>query len=155
LEAMPTVLMQAQLKTIEGKTFKLEDYKGKVLLVNLWATWCNPCIKEMPEIQKLSDEMKESFQAVSITNFSEDNSESAVKKFLTDKKFTYQQGIADTNLFELFVKQSTEEAKKQTGQEAAIPLNFVITKDGKIVKTLIGIQTYEKFKAAIEEALSY
>jgi thiol-disulfide isomerase/thioredoxin len=146
LEAMPANLMQAQLKTIDGKSFKLEDYKGKVLLVNLWATWCAPCIKEMPEIQKLSDEMKDNFQAVSITNYDEENLEASVKKFLADKKFTYQQGIADENVMNALVKQSKMDA---------IPVNFVITKDGKIVKTLVGGKKYEEFKAAVEEALTY
>jgi cytochrome c-type biogenesis protein len=146
LEAMPAALMQAQLKTIDGKTFKLEDYKGKVLLVNLWATWCMPCIKEMPEIQRLSDEMKDNFQAVSITNFNEENSEDAVKKFLVDKKFTYQQGIADESIMNSLVKQAKIEA---------IPVNFVLTKDGKIVKTLVGGRRYEEFKSAVEEALTY
>jgi cytochrome c-type biogenesis protein len=146
LEAMPAALMQAQLKTIDGKTFKLEDYKGKVLLVNLWATWCMPCIKEMPEIQRLSDEMKDNFQAVSITNFNEENSEDAVKKFLLDKKFTYQQGIADESVMNSLVKQAKIEA---------IPVNFVLTKDGKIVKTLVGGRRYEEFKSAVEESLTY
>jgi thiol-disulfide isomerase/thioredoxin len=146
LETMPSALMQAQLKTIDGKTFKLEDYKGKVLLVNLWATWCPPCIKEMPEIQRLSDEIKENFQAVSITNFDEENSEEQVKKFLADKKFTYQQGIAEKNVMSALVKQAKIEA---------IPVNFVITKDGKISKTLIGGKKYEEFKSAVEEAAGY
>lgn len=146
LEVMPANLMQAQLKTIDGKAFKLEDYKGKVLLVNLWATWCLPCIKEMPEIQRLSDEMKDTFQAVSITNFDDENTEAKVKGFLTDKKLTYQQGIAETNVMEALVKQAKIDA---------IPVNFVITKDGKIVKTLVGGKKYEEFKSAVEEALSY
>jgi thiol-disulfide isomerase/thioredoxin len=146
LEAMPSALMQAPLKTIDGKTFKLEDYKGKVLLVNLWATWCLPCVKEMPEIQRLSDEIKENFQAVSITNFDEENSEEQVKKFLADKKFTYQQGIVEKNVMSALVKQAKIEA---------IPVNFVITKDGKISKTLIGGKKYEEFKSAVEEAAGY
>jgi thiol-disulfide isomerase/thioredoxin len=146
LETMPANLMQAQLKTIDGKTFKLEDYKGKVLLVNLWATWCMPCIKEMPEIQKLSDEMKDKFQAVSVTSFDEENPEASVKKFLTDKNLTYQQGIAEESVMNALVKQAKMDA---------IPVNFVLTKDGKIVKTLIGGKKYEDFKSAVEEALSY
>jgi thiol-disulfide isomerase/thioredoxin len=146
LEAMPTALMQAPMKSIDGKSFKLEDYKGKVLLVNLWATWCPPCIKEMPEIQKLSDEMKDEFQAVSITNFDEENTESAVKKFLSDSKFTYQQGIVEKSRMDEFVIQS---------KSPGIPVNFVITKDGKLVKTLVGGRRYEEFKSAVAEALSY
>jgi thiol-disulfide isomerase/thioredoxin len=146
LEAMPTELMQAQLKTIDGKTFKLEDFKGKVVLVNLWAVWCAPCIKEMPEIQRLSDEMADTLQAVSITSFDEENSEPAVKKFLNDKKLTYDQGIAENDMMNQFIKQSKTDG---------IPINFVITKDGKIVKTLIGGRSYEQFKSAVEEALTY
>src|SRR5215217_3617400 len=49
----PATIMQAQLTKTDGTTIKLEDYKGKVLLVNLWATWCTPCRAEMPELVNL------------------------------------------------------------------------------------------------------
>lgn len=44
------------LKTLEGKSVKVSELKAKVLLINFWATWCTPCVKEMPSLQKLSDE---------------------------------------------------------------------------------------------------
>jgi thiol-disulfide isomerase/thioredoxin len=45
------------LKDLEGKTHRLADYKGKVVLINFWATWCAPCVQEMPSIQRLKDKL--------------------------------------------------------------------------------------------------
>ncbi len=146
LKTMPSEIMQAELKTVDGKAFKLADSQGKVLLVNLWATWCGPCKKEMPDIEKLQNEMKDKLSAVSITSFDGDNPENQVKSFLKEKGFTYSQGIVDQKNWDALVKQSGADA---------IPINFVISKDGKIVKTLVGGKSYEDFKSAIEEGLSY
>jgi thiol-disulfide isomerase/thioredoxin len=146
LPAMPNEIMQAEMKSPDGKTFKLADTKDKVLLVNLWAIWCGPCKKEMPDIEKLNSEMKDKIQAISVTAFDEDNPEAQVKSFLKEKNFTYSQGITDAKIWDALVKTSKEEA---------IPINFVLTKDGKIVKTLVGGKSYEEFKSAVEEALAY
>jgi thiol-disulfide isomerase/thioredoxin len=146
LPAMPSEIMQAEMKSPDGKTFKLADTKDKVLLVNLWAIWCGPCKKEMPDIEKLNSEMKDKIQAISVTAFDEDNPEAQVKSFLKEKNFTYSQGITDAKIWDALVKASKAEA---------IPINFVLTKDGKIVKTLIGGKSYEEFKSAVEEALAY
>src|SRR4051812_22586418 len=55
----PPVIMQATWKKPDGTEFKLEDYKGKVVLVNLWGVWCGPCIKEMPDLVQLQADNKE------------------------------------------------------------------------------------------------
>jgi thiol-disulfide isomerase/thioredoxin len=146
LKAMPSEIMQADMKSPDGKTFKLADTKDKVLLVNMWATWCMPCVKEMPEIDKLNSEMGDKVQAISITAVDDDNSEAQIKSFLKSKNFTYQQGIADTK---------TWDALAEFSKAPGIPINFILTKDGKIVKTLIGGRKYEEFKSAVEEALQY
>jgi hypothetical protein len=90
--------------------------------------------------------MKDKIQAISVTAFDEDNPEAQVKSFLKEKNFTYSQGITDAKIWDALVKTSKAEA---------IPINFVLTKDGKIVKTLIGGKSYEEFKSAVEEALAY
>ena len=55
----PSGILKGVIKDVDGNTFKLEDKKGKVLLVNLWATWCQPCRAEMPEFVALQDKYKD------------------------------------------------------------------------------------------------
>jgi thiol-disulfide isomerase/thioredoxin len=146
LPAMPAEILNAEMKTLEGKPFKLSESSGKVLLVNMWATWCAPCIKEMPEIEKINAEFKDKgFEAISVTSIDEENTDKQVRDFLAEKKFTYKQVLADKKTFDAMA-----EASKGPG----IPVNFIISKDGKIVDTLIGGKTYEVFKAAVEKGLN-
>jgi cytochrome c biogenesis protein CcmG, thiol:disulfide interchange protein DsbE len=141
--AMPDDILQAEMKTIDGKTFKLGDQKGKVLLVNLWATWCAPCVKEMPEIQKLNDEFKDKgFEAIGVTFIDEDNPDKQVRDFLKEKKFTYTQVLSN---------EKTWDAMLELSKAPGIPVNFIVSKDGKILETLVGGKSYEAFKAAIEK----
>src|ERR1044072_4771232 len=55
----PSAIMQNENKLLDGTTFKLEDKKGKIVLVNLWATWCGPCIGEMPHIVEMQEKYKD------------------------------------------------------------------------------------------------
>jgi thiol-disulfide isomerase/thioredoxin len=143
---MPTGIINAEMKTLDGKPFKLSDSAGKVLLVNMWATWCAPCIKEMPEIDKLNAEFKDKgFEAIGVTFIDEENPDKNVRDFLTEKKFTYKQVLANEKTWDEMLG-----ASKAPG----IPVNFVISKEGKFVETLIGGKSYEVFKAAIEKGLS-
>jgi thiol-disulfide isomerase/thioredoxin len=143
---MPTGILNAEMKALDGKSFKLSDSAGKVLLVNMWATWCAPCIKEMPEIEKINTEYKDKgFEAISVTSIDEENTDKQVRDFLAEKKFTYKQVLADKKTFD---------AMAEFSKSPGIPINFVVSKDGKIVDTLIGGKSYEVFKAAIEKGLS-
>jgi thiol-disulfide isomerase/thioredoxin len=143
--AMPDAILQAEMKTIDGKPFKIADLKGKVLLVNLWATWCAPCVKEMPEIQKLNDELKDKgFEAVGVTFIDEDNPDKQVRDFLKEKKFTYTQVLSN---------EKTWDAMLELSKAPGIPINFVVSKEGKIIETLVGGKSYEAFKAAVEKGL--
>ena len=71
----------------DGTTFKLSDQRGKAVLVNLWATWCPPCVAEMPDLQKLSEDYADSLVVLGV-NVGGDSPEDAAA-FMEENGYTY------------------------------------------------------------------
>ncbi len=92
-EVMPAI--DFELKDQFGKTHKLEDYKGKTIFLNFWATWCPPCKKEMPDIQKLYETYDTEGEdgvivlGVAAPNYGQEGSEEDIQKFLEENGYTY------------------------------------------------------------------
>jgi peroxiredoxin len=111
--------------SLNGKMVRLSDYRGKVVLVNVWATWCPPCVDEMPSLQTLYQAFKdENFEilAVSIDSAGLE----AVAPFMQKHKLTFPA---------LVTSQTTMESiYKITG----VPETFVVDKNGLLVKKIIG-----------------
>lgn len=107
-----------KLVDLNAKEFQLSDFKGKVLFVNFWATWCPPCVAEMPSIQELYEQYKnnDSIAFVLATN----DPVSKVKKFLEDRDFDLPIYLMASNVPEEFFSKS-------------IPATFLVDKSGKIV----------------------
>ncbi len=119
-----------QLKSLtDGSTLNFEEYKGKVVFVNLWATWCAPCIAEMPSIQKLYDKVDS--DDIKFVMISLDNSESKARKFVAKKGFTFPTYAKPPSLPKVY-------------QTASIPTTFVISKEGQIVSRKVGMANYDK-----------
>lgn len=78
-----------ELQTLEGATTKLSDVKAKVILINFWATWCPPCVKEMPSLQKLSDEYSKQGLTVIGVNLDEEKPE-VIQEFLKKNSIKFQ-----------------------------------------------------------------
>jgi peroxiredoxin len=113
------------LPGLDGKMVSLDDYKGKVVLLNIWATWCPPCVDEMPSMEKLYQELKgEAFEilAVSIDVLGAKE----VIPFMKKHKLSFP-GLTDTN-----------GAIKSLYQTTGVPESFIIDKDGIIVEKIIG-----------------
>jgi peroxiredoxin len=113
----------------DGKSIKLSDYKGKVILINFFATWCGPCMKEMPFIQKdLWEKLKNNDKFI-ILSFGRDHSQEEVNKFTETKKFTFpifaDKGKSIYNLF----------ATKY------IPRNYLIDSNGTVIYASTGFTT--------------
>ncbi|MCF6366826.1 MAG: TlpA family protein disulfide reductase [Bacteroidales bacterium] len=106
-----------ELEDISGKKVNLQDYKGKVVFLNLWATWCPPCVGEMPGIQQLYDKFKdnENIAFLLVSNESPER----VKAFIDKKSYTFPVYTTKYKSPEVFFSQS-------------IPTTFVISKDGII-----------------------
>lgn len=144
---VPSGIMQAEIRDVDGNTFKLEDKKGKVLLVNLWATWCGPCRKEMPDFVELQDKYRDqNFEIIGLNT--DDESVEDVKSFAKAMKLNYLLGYTDGKFFIEFFK--------VTRQEGSIPQTMLINREGRLTGVFLGAgaANVAKIKDSVEKAIS-
>ena len=124
----PTTQADFNLKLIdrEGNTMSLEELKGKVIFMNMWATWCPPCVAEMPSIDKLHEEMGDE---VAFVMLSLDQNFEKAKAFDKRKGYNLPIYAAGSNLPEMY-------------QSSAIPTTYVIDAEGNLVLTHKGMADY-------------
>lgn len=128
------------LKDQYGVTHSLENYKGKVIFLNFWATWCPPCKKEMPDVESIYKEYEENKKDVVILGVNSEK-ENEAKKFLKDKGYT----------FPTVIDENSEVMRKYFIQ--AFPTSFVIDKEGNVYGYVMGGLTKEQIRQVIEEVL--
>ncbi|HYK73968.1 MAG TPA: TlpA disulfide reductase family protein [Pseudoneobacillus sp.] len=115
------------LTTLDGKTVKLSDYKGKKVILNFWATWCPPCKAEMPHMQKFYEKNKENnieILAVNLTNL--DNGKKSIEEFVTEYKLTFD------------IPLDEEGTIGMQYQAFAVPTSYIIDSKGIITKKIVG-----------------
>lgn len=118
------------LKDLDGKTWKLSDLKGKVVLVNMWATWCPPCRKEMPDLVALSERFKDQGLVVLAISDEEDK---VVRPYVAEHKLTFPV-LLDPG-------RKVNEAYRVDG----IPKTFVYDRKGKLVIQTMDMRTQKQF----------
>lgn len=123
---------------LEGNPVKLSDYRGKVIFLDFWATWCGPCRMEMPHIQKLYEEMGGSGEVVFLGASSE--SPDVIRPFLEKNEYTFP-----------IVTVTQEDAQKKY-KVTSIPAGFVIDREGVIRAHMIGAQSEEQLRKALAKA---
>jgi peroxiredoxin len=124
------------LKNLAGETVKLSDLKGKIVLVDYWATWCAPCVATMPEMQKLHE--KYAAKGLTVLGVSiDEEGEKKVKPFIAKRKFSYPILLDDQNIWKGY-------------NIKAIPALFLVDRDGQIVKQWTG----KPDKKEVEEAVT-
>ena len=127
-----------------GKEMKLSDYKGKVVLLNFWATWCGPCRKELPSLSEISTEMKgKDFKMIGV---SVDEQQGAVDNFLKANALSYTI-LHEPN--ELVMKYMSASGQPDN----VIPQTYLIDKKGKIVEIIVGGRSKEEFVKLINKYL--
>lgn len=140
-ESQKTAILNASFKTLDGKVVKLADYKGKVLILDFWETWCGPCLRFMPTLDKISKDYAKDFQVLAISpGWSDELAD--VKAFSEKNKY---------NFTHLFAPELAKELKI-TG----IPYKVYISADGKVIKAQMGISgnpatDYSEVEAVIKE----
>jgi peroxiredoxin len=124
------------VKTLDGRTIDSKEFKGKVVLLNFWATWCPPCKKEMPFLQKDVFERFKGRDFVMLA-VSRGEEEAVVREFIRAHSYTFAIGLdADSAVYKLFAAKF-------------IPRNFVIGRDGIVKLASVGYEERE-FAAMIE-----
>jgi len=133
--------------TEDGKKASLNDLKGNVILLNFWATWCGPCIKEMPDLSSISEELKsKNFRMIGMNVFQQEKS-AKVSDFLKTNPVKYT--ILDGN------QEVVDAFGEATGENIeAVPTTFIIDKNGKIAETIIGSRKKDDFLKIINKYLN-
>jgi peroxiredoxin len=125
------------LTDLQGKAWTLQALRGKIVLVNFWATWCDPCRREMPDLETLYRQFKN--QGLVVLAISDDDA-GKVKQLIVDKRFTYpvllDPGRKVTDLFRV----------------EGIPKSFVYDRDGKLVAQAIDMRTRGQFLEMLAQA---
>lgn len=123
--------------------------KGKVVLINFWATWCKPCVKEFPELVKLYNNYKDkNFQLVFISADVPEEIDSKVVPFLRSQNVDF---ISYYNNFD-----KPEELINYIDKnwEGAIPSTYIYDKEGNLTSNILGIKNYEFFEKEITKNMN-
>lgn len=121
------------VKDLNGDAIPFDSYKGKVIFLNLWATWCGPCRVEMPDIQKLYDKTKSEEVIFVMLSLDSEGDEAKVRNYISRNNFSFPVVMPSGNL-------STQL------NVPSIPTTFIISKEGKIVHQKIGSTNYNTEK---------
>jgi len=144
---LPRQVLEAENRAASGAApIKLGDYSGKVLLINLWATWCGPCRMETPELVKLHKEFQSrGVEMIGLSTEDPDASARSVNEFVREYNVDYQIGWAKREVAQIMMQGRT-----------SIPQSFIIGRDGRVLKRFVGFNpgtTPTQLKQALEQAL--
>ena len=129
------------LKDVNGQVVKLSDYKGKVVLLNFWATWCGPCKIEIPWFKEFETSYKNQGFAVLGVAMDDDGWE-AVKPYLADKAVNYRVVVGNEQVSMLY------------GDVESLPTTFVIDREGRIASTHVGLISKGDYANEIKQLLT-
>lgn len=122
--ADPPARPELRIETLDGKTFNLADHKGNWVILNFWATWCSPCIKELPELSRFVSAHR-NVRAIGLAY--EDTEADEIRAFL--KKHPVSFPIAQVDTFD---------PPKSLDIPRGLPTTYLIAPDGSLAKTFMG-----------------
>lgn len=114
------------LEDLSGNTIDLEDFEGKVIVLNFWATWCKPCIAEMPSIDRLSKKLDSDRYVILAAS---DERFEKIEKFVEKYPYNFKYVHLKTNVYELDV--------------SVLPTTFIIDDRGEIIEKIIGAREWD------------
>jgi peroxiredoxin len=138
-----TASKEFSLPDLAGKPHRLADYRGKLVLLNFWATWCPPCRREIPGFVRLQQHYGS--QGLQIIGISVDNPE-AVARFWQEMKINYPLLLADDSVYELMGAYGN--------RDAGLPYSVIIGRDGQAVATKLGAYEEKELEAQLKSLLA-
>ena len=140
---------QIKLKDLDGKDVTLADYKGKVVFVNFWATWCDPCRVEIPWLIEMQGKYaSKGFTVLGVAM--DDEGKSVVTPFIAKERFDVN-GQKLPMSYPIVI--GNDEASDKFGGILGFPTSFLISRDGKIVTRFQGLKSPDELAQAIESQL--
>lgn len=127
------------LQMTDGSTFTLLENTDKPILVNYWATWCPPCVREFPDLQEMYETYKEKMHFVAVNSA---ETKDVIEAFMKKNKYTIPVPMDSDNRVGIMYGISS------------IPTTFIVDTDGAIVFAQLGMMTKAQMKQAIEKALA-
>jgi peroxiredoxin len=118
------------ITTTEGARLQLSEFRGRAVILDYWATWCGPCVREIPHLQKVADEFPQDLVVIGISS----ESMSVLQKFARAKSLRYQVGNAASS-------------PAPFADITMVPTTFFIDREGTIRKVLRGYQDYSQLNA--------
>jgi thiol-disulfide isomerase/thioredoxin len=147
LLSLPESIREREIKAIDNKSFRLSDFAGKVVVINLWASWCGPCRREVPEYEKVRKAYAgREVEFIGLTMEDRRTASDSVNRFVRQVSFGFRLGWADR-----------ETARTLMNGRSGIPQTLVIDADGHVVNHWTGYapgRSGDRLKQTIEEALS-
>lgn len=151
---LPEEVTGQELRDLAGRTFRLSDLRGRVYVINLWATWCGPCRLEIPGFNKIYEDYRaRGVEFVGLTAEDPEESSEQVSQFVGEFKMSYRVGWIDR---ETARKLGTWNAPQPTrAGYYAIPQTFVVAADGRVVLRVRGYnpRVPEMIRAGVQKAL--
>jgi thiol-disulfide isomerase/thioredoxin len=135
----PDPAPEFNLAGLDGKPVTLSDTKGKVVLVNFWATWCGPCRAEIPDLVELQNKYKDRLQILGLVVDDED--QAAIKKFVAKYRVNYPVAIA------------TDALRLEYGGIPALPTSFVLDPEGRVVQKHEGLRDPVLYETEVRSLL--
>jgi cytochrome c biogenesis protein CcmG/thiol:disulfide interchange protein DsbE len=140
---------EVTLKELDGKDVPLSQYKGKVVLVNFWATWCDPCRVEIPWLIEMQEKYgAKGFVVLGIAV--DEEGKSVVAPFVEKERWDVNGQKLPMN-YPIFI--GNEETEDKFGGLLGYPTSILISRDGKQIKRVTGIISYDEISKAIEAQL--
>jgi len=130
-----------EMSTLDGKNFRLRDLKGRVVLLNFWATWCIPCRSEVPEFNAMQQDLNAKGLTIVGVSTSPSDTPETILLFQKDLQQNYT------------VVRGADEVGTKFGNGPGLPISYVIDRDGHIRQTFYGPRTREAFEAAVKPLL--